>query len=90
MATSKSRITNVINFDIWTSGNQLDVLGIIARYINGDYKVRNVLLALRNTHGSHISKKLNYHLLAVLYEYEIDYKVSYFMAANASNNDNAL
>jgi hypothetical protein len=88
IVTSKSRIT--ISFDGWKSGNQLDMLGIVAHYIDKDYKVKNVLLALRNTHGSHLGEELSQHLKDVFKEYGISDKVSFCMADNASNNDNAL
>ena len=88
LSKSKSRIT--ISFDGWRSGNQLDLLGIVAHFIDEQYAIKNVLLGLRNTYGSHIGAELKHHLLAVLRDYRISTKVAFFMADNASNNDKAL
>lgn len=88
LATAKSRI--VLSFDGWKSENELDLLGVVAHYIDSQYCVKNVLLALRNTYGSHTGEEISHHLLAVAREYKISSKISYFMADNASNNDCAL
>ena len=47
-------------------------------------------LTLRDTYGSHSSKNIKNHLLAVLREYQISNKVTYFAPDNATNNDKAL
>jgi hypothetical protein len=88
LASSKSRIT--LSFDGWKSDNQLDLLGVVAHYIDDQYRGKNVLIALRNTYGSHTGAEIAYQLLAVTREYKISSKVAYFMADNASNNDTAL
>jgi hypothetical protein len=88
MATSKSRIT--LSFDGWKSGNELDLLGVVAHYIDEQYQVKNVLLALRNTYGSHKGVEIHHHLLAVCREFKIGNRLAFFMADNASNNDLAL
>jgi len=49
-----------------------------------------VLLALRNTHGSHAAEELQYHLYEVCSEYGITDRLQYFIADSASNNDRAL
>ena len=88
LATAVSRIT--LSFESWKSGNELDLLGVIAHYIDKQYQVKNVLLALRNIYGSHKGVELNRHLRAVCREFKISTKVAFFMADNASNNDSAL
>ena len=47
LSTSISRIS--ISFDGWKSDNELDLLGVMAHYVEKDYKVKNVLIAIRNT-----------------------------------------
>jgi hypothetical protein len=88
LASSKSRVT--LSFDGWKSNNELDLLGVVAHYIDDQYNVKNVLLALRNTYGSHTSDEQAYHLLSIAREYKISTKIAYFMADNASNNDKTL
>ena len=88
LSMSKSRIS--ISFDGWKSNNELDLLAVIAHYIDRDYKIENVLLALRNAYGCHTGDELQYQLVTILREYKISTKVAYFVADNASNNDRAL
>ena len=85
---ARSRIT--LSFDAWKSDNELDLLGIIAHYIDEQYQPKNVLLALRNTYGAHSGVNMKHHLLEVVREYKISNKVIFFMADNASPNDTAL
>ena len=87
---SKARSRIVISFNGWKSGNQLDLLGVTGHYIDERYAVKNVLLALRNTYGSHKAEEQAHHLLAIAREYKISTNISYFMAENASNNDKTL
>jgi hypothetical protein len=88
LAKAKSRIT--LSFDGWKSDNELDLLGIIAHYIDKNYRVKNVLLALRNTYGSHKAEELKHHLLGVCRDYTITSRIAYIMADNAYNNDSAV
>ena len=88
LALAKSRIS--LSFDAWKSDNELDLLGVVAHYVDSDYNVKNVLLALRNTYGSHTAEELKHHLLAVIREYRITTKIAFFMADSAQSNDAAL
>lgn len=89
MAHAKSRITT--SFDGWKANTDvLDLLGIVAHYIDRDCKLKTVTLALRDTYGSHTGENMKDHLLDVLREYQISNKVAYFAADNATNNDKAL
>lgn len=77
LAVAKSRIT--LSFDGWKSDNELDLLGIIAHYVDDKLQPKTVLLALRNTHGLHTAEEMQYHLLAVSREYCISSKLSQAM-----------
>jgi hypothetical protein len=88
LVAAKSRIS--LSFDGWKSDNDLDMLAIIAHYIDEQYTVKNVLLALRNTYRSHTAAETKHHLLAVIREYRITTKLAFFIADNANNNDAAL
>lgn len=89
LAKATSGIT--ISFDGWKANNDvLDLLGVMAHYLDEHYKHRTVLLGLRDTHGSHTGTNIGDHLFDVLGDYKIRSKVSFFAADNATNNDTAL
>lgn len=88
LSTAKSRIS--LSFDAWKSDNELDLLGVVAHFLDEQYEVKNVLLALRNTYGSHTAEELKHHLLTVVREYRITTRIAFFMADSAPNNDPAL
>lgn len=85
----KARSTITISFDHWLADNQLDLLGVVAHYLDNELELKTVLLALRPAYG-HRGEELQETLLAVLREYKISDKIGYFVADNARNNDVAL
>jgi hypothetical protein len=88
--TATSRLT--ISFDGWKANNEvLDVLGVVAHYLDKDYTVKTVVLGMRDTLGSHTGDNIADHLADVLNDFEISGdQVAYYAADNASNNDTAL
>jgi hypothetical protein len=90
IAKAKGRVT--ISFDGWKANNDvLDLLGVIVHYLGDDYKLHNVVLAMRDTLGSHSGVNLADHLFDVLKYYQISgNQIAYFSADNATNNDTAL
>ena len=89
IAHAKSRIS--ISFDGQKANNNvLNLLGIVAHYIDRNGKLNIVTLALRDTYRFYTSKNMKDHLLAVLREYQISNKVAFFAANNATNNNKAL
>lgn len=86
--TARSRIT--LSFDGWTSKSQFDCLGVFAHYLDKNNCIKNVLLGLRNTYGSHTAEEIKNHLYNVITEYGIDDKLAYFVADSAIANDKAL
>lgn len=87
---AKSKLT--ISFDGWKANNDvLDLLGVVVHYLGDDYKLHNVVLAMRDTLGSHTRANMADHLFDVLKEYQISgNQIAYFAADNATNNDTAL
>jgi hypothetical protein len=60
-------------------------------YLGDDYKLHNVVLALRDTLGSHTGKNIADHLFDVLKDYQISSsQIAFFAADNITNNDKAL
>jgi hypothetical protein len=83
-----SRIT--ISFDGWKSDSDMDLLGVVAHYVDHNYSHRTVLLALTSTRGSHSGDNMSERLLHVLREYKISNSLGYFIADNMSSNDRAI
>jgi hypothetical protein len=81
-----------ISFDGWKANNDvLDLLGIVVHYLGDDDKLHNVVLAMRDTLGSHTGANIADHLFDVLKGYQISgNQIAYFAADNATNNDTAL
>jgi hypothetical protein len=70
--------------------NRLDLLAVVAHYLDKRYQPKTVLLSLRNTYWSHNAEELKHRLFETLKDFKISNKVGFFMADNASNNDKAL
>jgi hypothetical protein len=85
----RARSTISISFDNWLADNELDLLGVVAHYLDKELELKTILLALKPSFGHH-GKDLQETLLAVLREYKISDKIGYFVADNAKNNDAAL
>jgi hypothetical protein len=89
LANATSGVT--ISFDGWKANNDvLDLLGIVAHYLDQDHRLRVVVLALCNTYGSHAGANIADNLFEVLGTYKIRSKVTFFAADNATNNDKAI
>jgi hypothetical protein len=90
IATSISKLT--ISFDGWKANNDiLDLLGVIIHYLRDDHKLHNVILAMRDTLGSHTGSNIADHLFDVLKDYQISSnQITYFAADNTTNNDKVL
>jgi hypothetical protein len=87
---SISKLT--ISFNGWKANNDvLDLLGVIVYYLRDNHKLYNVILAMRDTLGSHTSSNIADHLFDVLKDYQISSsQIAYFIVDNATNNDKAL
>jgi hypothetical protein len=80
-----------ISFDLWTSSNLLSLNGIIAHYLDADYKPQAITLATPEQIGSHAGVDIAASVIQVMKDFEIEKsKVGYFVLDNASNNDTAL
>lgn len=90
IAGAKGKVT--ISFDGWKANNDvLDLLGVVVHYLGDDNKLHNVVLAMRDTLGSHTGANVADHLFDVLKDYQISgSQIAFFAADNANNNDRAL
>ena len=82
-ALSKTHIT----VDLWTSGNRKSILGIVGHYIGTEGKLRHNVLAVRELQGDHGGKNQAVVIADVLVDYEIEYKLGFFVGDNAPSND---
>jgi hypothetical protein len=76
--------------DLWSSPNQLPVLGIIAVYVCEDRKMEKSMLALKVVEGAHDRENLSKYVMDVISEWGIASKLGYFNMDNAPNNDTML
>ena len=90
IARAKGKVT--ISFDGWKANNDvLDLLGVVVHYLGDNYKLYNVVLAMRDTLGSHTGSNIADHLFDVLKHYQISRsQIAFFAADNATNNNKAL
>ncbi|XP_078445036.1 putative transcriptional regulator tpeD [Wolffia australiana] len=75
-----------LTVDAWTSGNNLYFLGVTAHWIDSDWKLCDLLLAIRRIRGSHCGTNLVKLIVEVAYEYGIESKLCAITTDNASNN----
>jgi hypothetical protein len=79
-----------ISFDGWKANNEvLELLGIVAHYLDEHYCRRAVVLGLRDTFGSHTGANMADQISTTLKDFSVK-EVDYFIADNATNNDKAL
>jgi hypothetical protein len=76
--------------DLWSSPNQLPVLGITAVYVCEDGKMEKSVLALKVVEGAHDGENLSKYVMDVISEWGIASKLGYFNMDNAPNNDTML
>lgn len=82
-ALSKIHIT----VDLWTSGNRKSILGIIGHYVAKEGKLRHSVLAVRELQGVHSGENQAAVVADVLLDYEIEYRLGFFVGDNAQSND---
>ena len=88
LSTATSKIH--VSFDLWTSGNLLSLNGIVAHFLNKDFKPRAILLATPEQTGSHAGVDIAEEVIKVIKDFGIGDQLGYFMLDNASNNNTAI
>jgi hypothetical protein len=81
-----------LSFDGWTTkGGKRGFLGIVAYYVIGDGKLRDLPIALPQLTGAHSGKRIAEVVLEILQKFDIDtLKLGYFVLNNASNNNSTI
>ena len=85
MQAAPGKISFII--DCWTSKNQWAFLGIIAQWIDTDWKLNSVVLDLKRLEGSHTGQNIAGAFIQSLNEFEILPKIGAVTTDNASNMD---
>jgi hypothetical protein len=89
LASAKSKVN--LSFDLWTSpGRRLSLLGVVAHYLDGQWKPATVLLALPMMHGSHTGVSIAKQIHAILTHFRISENFGYAITDNASENTACL
>ncbi|MAD82650.1 MAG: hypothetical protein CL912_06785 [Deltaproteobacteria bacterium] len=76
-----------ITADLWTSGNKKSILGVIGHYIGREGTLKHNVLAVRELQGDHGGENQARVVADVLVDYEIEYKLGFFVGDNAQSND---
>jgi len=79
-----------LSFDLWTSHNQLALLGLVAHFLDHSGVPRTVLLSLPRQKGRHCGHGVSGTVAEVIREFDIGNKLGYFITDNASNNTTCL
>jgi hypothetical protein len=86
---AKSKIN--LSFDLWTSpGRRLSLLGIVAHYLDAQWKPVTVLLALPRMQGRHTGVSIAEQIHAILTHFRIANNFGHAIADNASENTACL
>ena len=75
---------------MWSSGNHLSLLGVVAHWIDANSQACRALLGLRRLSGAHTGENQGQIIISILQEFELTKKIGYFTLDNAANNDTAL
>ena len=79
-----------LSFDLWTLDNSLALLGVVAHFVDKDYQLRTIMLALRRITGSYSGENLAYTLEQIIEEFEITGRLGYFVLDNAESNNTCI
>jgi hypothetical protein len=79
-----------IAFDLWTPGNYSSLNGIVAHFIDADFKPQAILLATPKQSSSHAGVNIADQVIKVIEDFGIQSRLGYFVLDNASNNDTAM
>lgn len=86
----QSRSNIHLLFDMWTSENSLALLGIYVHFVDKQYKIKTVMIALRCIKGSHSGENIAHTLEQVIKEYKITDWLGYFILDNVKSNDTCI
>jgi hypothetical protein len=83
IALSKIHITT----DLWSSGNNKSILGLVVHYISAKGNLIHQVLGVREVQGEHTGANQALVVQDILSDFGIVENVGYFVGDNASSND---
>jgi hypothetical protein len=76
-----------ISFDLWTSlGRRLSLLGVVAYYLNNNFELHAILLAMPRMQGSHTAANLKAQISGIVRHFGLETTLGYTITDNASEN----
>lgn len=85
LARARTRIN--LSFDLWTSpGRKLALLGVVAHYLDNDFKPRAILLSLPSIKGRHTAVNVASNLSAIIKHFQLQQSFGHAITDNASEN----
>lgn len=79
-----------LSFDLWTSNHNGALLAVVGHFVDENYNIRSVILALRRVKGSHSGENVAHIILQVIDEYDLRSQFGYFVLDNAESNDKCV
>ena len=76
-----------LSLDLWTSKNNLPILGIIGHWLTEDFQYRERVLDFIELHGVHSGENLATAILSTLSDLDLQSKLISITGDNASNNE---
>lgn len=83
---ARSSRTLALSLDVWTSENQIAIMGILGHWITPDFEKRDELLEFTEINGPHSGENLAEVVLKMLAELDIAPKLLTITGDNAGNN----
>ena len=83
---ARSSRTLALSLDVWTSENQIAIIGILSHWITPDFEKRDKLLEFTEINGPYSRENLAEVILKILAELDIALKLLTIIGDNAGNN----
>jgi hypothetical protein len=79
-----------LSFNLWTSPRRKAINGVVANFVDNRGKCQTAMLAFKEITDCHNGKAIAANVLAVINDYSLRDKVSFFVLDNALSNDTAV
>lgn len=79
-----------ISFDLWTAPNALPLIGVVGHWLDQEVVYQTRLLAMELVQGSHTGENQAPYLLKVINDFNLNDKLGFMTADNATSCDHAV
>jgi hypothetical protein len=79
-----------ISADLWTSPNRISFLGVHGQWVDENYILRNMLIALPECQFSHSGPQQGIYIMEMIKHFDLSNRIGYFTSDNASSNGTCL